>query len=322
MKLLDKNTQRNYLIKSFNEITTICYLFFKKKFKKNSQLTDKMNINLLKLSDLTKEELQMRDVYLKKRLLYNKYSNIDLDDWTKIDLYEALDLDGLRYETITPDILAKAIKLKTIRYHPMKGKQNSQSFELIMKAKKIFSSPLYKKLYDSIMLVETIPEDREYELEEFYRVFSIVFKRNGVFSEIQPVPKITGNIEAFYKFWFNFKSTRMYENPDDVFQRPSSHRKYYADKNKDLIAKKKENDAKRIYELVKIAYKRDPRIKRAPTTNKPWSDNETKALVKFNMLMGKHKDKYNELSKRLNNMFLIKRTDVEIKQKLDSLKKK
>lgn len=281
-----------------------------------------MKNTLIKLTDLTENDIKIKENFLKKRFLYNKYTIEELKDWTKVDLYEALDLDGMRYDDISLDVLNYVTKQKFFMYHPCRNGGKNEAFHLISTAKKLFSVPKYKKLYDSVTLDESIPEDKEYNLQEFLEAFTPCFERNAIFSEIKPVPKLSENLENFYKFWFNFKSNRIYEDPEDVFEQSGSTRKYHAENKKDIIAKRKEKDAKRIHSLVRLAYIRDPRIKRISISTKPWTENETKSLVKFNMLLGKHKDKYNELAKKLNKMFLSNRSVSEIKTKLETLKKK
>ncbi|KAI5180581.1 hypothetical protein PAEPH01_2745, partial [Pancytospora epiphaga] len=82
-------------------------------------------------------------------------------------------------------------------------------------------------------------------------------------------------------------------------------------------------DAQRIVDLVKLAYKRDPRIKRVQkSADKPWKDTEISSLQKFNVLLGKHKDKFGEIAKKLNHLFLTKRTPQEVKLKIEDLRKK
>lgn len=280
-----------------------------------------MNLSIITLDQLTEDEQKAAQAFVRNRNLFVKYTEAELRDWTKIDLYEALDLDGLRYEPIPRSVMTHVMKKKMTLYHPQNNRGKDVAFLLIKQAEKVLMNPRYRKLYDSVYFDESIPEDRAYSLEEFLSVFSEVFERNAVFSEHTPVPEITDNVDVFYKFWFNFKSVRIFDDPADVFGQNSAARRYNADKNKELIAKKKSADARRIADLVKLAYTRDPRIKRATVVHAPWKDAELKSLQKFNILLGKHKDKYNEISKKLNHLYLTKRSAQEIKNKIESLKK-
>lgn len=278
-----------------------------------------MNGRLLRLDQLTREDTENERKYYEGRFLYNRYTEAQLKNWTEIDLYEALDLDGLRYSQIPSGVLKHVIRRKSALYHPIKNGGRNTAFILIQTAESVFSTPKYRKLYDSVVLDESIPEDREYSLDEFFDAFSPVFDRNGYFSEIQPVPRLSESVDVFYKFWNNFKTTRMYEDPEDVFEQRGAERRSNAEKKKDEIKKRKDQDAHRILRLVKLAYSRDPRIRRAPTAaSSQWTENELTSLKRFNVLLGKHKDKHSEIAKKLNNLFLTKRTANDVKQKLES----
>lgn len=279
---------------------------------------------LLPIDLVTDEDRAKGAEYFKKRFLYNKYTEEELRDWTKVDLYAALDLDGFRYSEIPEYVLKYAIRKKATLYHPLRNGNREVAFILIKQAESLFTIPKYKKLYDSVFLDESIPEDREYTLDEFLDIFSDVFDRNGVFSETRPVPGLAdSSVDVFYKFWHSFKSTRVYDDPEDVFEQRGSTRRYNATQKKDILQKRKQADALRIMNLVKLAYKRDPRIKRSPAAPAvEWKDAEIKSLEKFNMLLGKHKDKFAEIAKKLNHLYLSKRTPQEVKAKIETMKKK
>ncbi|KAI4292003.1 DnaJ-like protein subfamily C member 2 [Pancytospora philotis] len=280
-----------------------------------------MSFEIITINDLTDADRTRCRVFIQERNLYNKYTEEELRDWTKIDLYEAFDLDALRYEPIPSDVLKHVYKKKLVLYHPQRNRDRESAFLLVKQALTIFSNPKYRKLYDSVFLDESIPAEREYSVDEFLREFAPVFERNGSFSEQQPVPRLGDGVDAFYKFWFNFKSTRVFDDPAEVFGQNGSARRYYADKNKDAITKRKHADARRIDTLVKLAYKCDPRIKKAPSTKASWNEAELKSLQKFGVLLGKHKDKYAEIAKKLNFLYLTKRSPQEVKAKLEGLKK-
>ena len=54
---------------------------------------------------------------------------------------------------------------------------------------------------------DSIPENRDFEEEEFFTEFAACFGRNSAFSEKQPVPKLgdvktpIGKVIKFYEFW-------------------------------------------------------------------------------------------------------------------------
>lgn len=279
---------------------------------------------LIPIELVTDEDRARGAEYLRRRFLYNRYTEDELRDWTKIDLYEALDLDCFRYCEIPEYVLKHAIRKKATLYHPLRNQNRETAFILIKQAETLLAVPKYRKLYDSVALDESIPEDREYALDEFLETFSDAFERNAVFSEVRPVPGLAdSSVDVFYKFWHNFRSTRVYDDPEDVFEQRGSTRRYNATQKKDLLQKRKQADAQRVTGLVKLAYKRDPRITRAkPAPAAEWKDAEVKSLEKFNMLLGKHKDKFAEIAKKLNHLYLSKRTPQEVKDKIEAMKKK
>lgn len=278
--------------------------------------------SIIPVSALTEEDIQNRKDHIKAKNFYNKYDESDLRDYKKVNLYELLDIDHLRNGEISTKIIDYCtVRMQTF-YHPLRNDGKQDVFCLVKKAQKILSNPLFRKVYDSAYLDESLPEDREYDLPEFIEVFSNVFERNGYFSEYKPLPSIEGDVEAFYKFWVNFKTTRVYDNPDDVIDVSGGMRRDAAEKNKAILQQKKLKDLQRIQELVKLAIKRDPRIKKKNSDSSPWTDQEVKSLQRFDVLFGKTANKFDVIAKKLNEMFITKRTSSEIKTKIEEIKKK
>lgn len=276
---------------------------------------------LIAIADLSERDIRRKAEYHRKRNLYNKYTQEELENWTKVDLYEAIDLEHLRDKEIPLEMLAYCVKRKSAIYHPTKNHGKQQAFLLLSKAQTVLSNPKFRKVYDSLYLDESLPEDREYDLEEFFNVFGDVFDRNGLFSEAKPLPSIRGDLEVFYKFWQSFKTNRVYDEEEDVFDVSGSSRRYAAEKNKEILQNKKLKDLQRIQELVKLAIKRDPRIKKKSVETAPWDETQLKSLTRFNALFGKTPNKFDVIAKKLNELFLTKRTPNEVKTKIEEQKK-
>lgn len=275
-------------------------------------------------SSLSQEDLLRRKRYYESRNLYNKYSEKELENFLNVDLYEALDLDAFKFKPVPADILKYAVKRKSIMYHPTNNGGKGAAFIIIRRANDLFANKYHKSVYDSHIFDESIPDDGEYSLEEFFAEFSPIFERNGLFSEIQPVPKLEGSVDEFYRFWNNFKTTRVYDEPAEVFFQSNFSRKYYVDSNKDKLQKRKAADLHRIKDLVMLAFRIDPRIIRSKRSESiaPWNDTEIKSLMKFSMLIGKSKNKYADIASKLNAIYANKRTPEEIRRKIDAFKKK
>lgn len=301
------------LFKAVSPLVILKYKFY---------LTQKMQLAIIPVSFLTEADLKKRSEYLKKRNLYNKYTLEELDNWIKIDLYEALDLDFYREREIPIDALEYSVKRKSVLYHPTNNRGKQQAFLIIRKAETILTNQKYRKVYDSSFLDESLPEDKEYNTEEFFEVFGDVFKRNALFSESRPMPPLRGDPDVFYKFWLNFKTTRVYDDPADVFDVDGGTRRYNADKNKEAMQERKIKDLQRIQELVKLSIKRDSRIKKKSLETSPWNNNELQSLARFDKLFGKVPNKFDTIAKKLNDLFLTKRSAAEVKSKLEEKNKK
>lgn len=281
-----------------------------------------MSCFLIPTSSLTENDLEKRGRYIRSRNLFNKYTVEQLEKWIKVDLYEALDLEAYRNTDIPLDILDYASRKKSAMYHPVKNRGKEQGFLVIKKAQTVLSSPRLRRVYDSCFLDESLPEDREYAPDEFFKVFSDVFDRNGLFSEVKPVPRLSDDVETFYRFWQGFRTTRVYDDPGDVFDVSGSSRRYAAEKNREAMQQKRVKDLQRIQELVKLSIKLDPRIKKRSVESSAWDDAQIKSLVRFNTLLGKVPNRFETIAKKLNDIYVTKRTSAEVKSKVESLRKR
>ena len=95
------------------------------------------------------------------------------------------------------------------------------------------------------------------------------FRRNARWSTNQPVPDLgeeataLAQVDAFYAFWYSFKSWREFPHPDeeDVEGAESrEHRRWLERINSKLREKGKKEEAKRLREFVDAAYRLDPRV--------------------------------------------------------------
>jgi DnaJ family protein C protein 2 len=103
---------------------------------------------------------------------------------------------------------------------------------------------------------------------KFYKLWGNVFKAEGRFSRIQPVPKFGDEkssqeeVEAFYNFFYSFDSWRSFEYldedvPDDNENR--DQKRHMERKNNNSRKKKKNEDVARLRKLVDEALKGDKR---------------------------------------------------------------
>ena len=140
----------------------------------------------------------------------------------------------------------------------------------LKEAYETLSDPEKRKKYDSTYVFDdTIPDDKEYNIKNFFVTFGPVFLKNSIWSKKKPVPKIgdmntpLDKVRKFYKFWSNFQSWRDFsvEGEYDLEEATSRFEKRQMLKeNRKMKAALIKEEKMRIDNLTNIAYKRDPRI--------------------------------------------------------------
>jgi len=102
-------------------------------------------------------------------------------------------------------------------------------------------------------------------------LWSNVFKAEGRFSRVQPVPKFGDenstqeDVESFYNFFYNFDSWRSFEYQDEDVPDDNENRdqkRHMERKNNNARKKKKNEDVARLRKLVDDAMSGDERIKK------------------------------------------------------------
>lgn len=292
-------------------------------------------LNLVaKLEKPSRELEKVHKEYLYSRNILNRYSSEELACWGSVDLYLLLDLDMYRTEPIPQHILEYVVKNKMYEYHPDVNKGRREAFLLVRIARDVFGDNKLRLFYDSGFLDESIPEDRIYYEEEFFRVFGECFERNSKFSIKQPVPKLDAmssleDTKKFYEFWSSFRSWRRFESAEELYKMSDYERSQYSINNKEKLNQLKNQDALRIKRLVQIARKRDPRIGKSieeqvsEIMNAKWSPLEVSTLKKLIMLLGKtKKNKWEIITAKLVELTKIKRTVSEVMKKGAEIEKK
>ncbi|KAG9581577.1 DnaJ-domain-containing protein, partial [Aureobasidium melanogenum] len=115
------------------------------------------------------------------------------------------------------------------------------------------------------------PSKKQTQKGNFYKLWSPVFKAEGRFSKVQPVPKLGDenstreHVENFYNFWYNFDSWRSFEYldedvPDDNENR--DQKRHVERKNNNARKKRKAEDNQRLRQLVDECLSLDERIKK------------------------------------------------------------
>ncbi|XP_062225423.1 uncharacterized protein LOC133924065 [Phragmites australis] len=202
------------------------------------------------------------------------------------DHYALLGLGHLRF-LATEDQIRKSYRDMALKHHPDKqaslilaetteeAKQAKKDeieshFKAIQEAYEVLTDPTKRRIFDSTdEFDDDVPTDCA--PQDFFKVFSPAFMRNGRWSVSQPIPSLGDDatpieeVDMFYNFWYNFKSWREFPDDDeyDLEQAESrEHKRWMERQNLKLQEKAKKAEHARVRTLVDNAYKKDPRIQR------------------------------------------------------------
>ncbi|KIH87653.1 hypothetical protein SPBR_04986 [Sporothrix brasiliensis 5110] len=198
-------------------------------------------------------------------------------DWKTQDHYAILGLSRYRWKA-TEEQIKKAHRRKVLKHHPDKkaaagGTEDDQFFKCIQKATEVLLDPIRRRQFDSVDEEADVepPTKKQLASGDYYKLWSRVFKSEGRFSRIQPVPSFGTEtstkeaVESFYNFFYNFDSWRSFEYldedvPDDNENR--DQKRHMERKNLNARKKKKAEDNARLRKLLDDASAGDERIKR------------------------------------------------------------
>ncbi|WUR03883.1 zuotin (ZUO1) [Vairimorpha necatrix] len=288
-----------------------------------------MNNELSKYSkNSDDDQKKIRKDYAASRNILNVYTKEQLSKISNIDLYLMMDLDNYRNKEIPPSILAHVTRVKKRQYHPDVSKGAREAFLLVELANKILGDKRLRNIYDSSFFHVEMPEDRIYQAEEFKEVFGKIFKEYSRFTN--NAPSLDDDATKFYDFWRNYKSNRVYIPIDEYINLSPDDRLNYTRQHAEYLTKLKNEDIKKLKEIVQICYKRDPRLRsisdqirdlRIEKENE-WSVLEINTLKRLLILFGKtKKNKFEIITDKLINTSKIKRSVKEVIKKSEELKK-
>eukprot|EP00873_Tetraselmis_striata_P025820 jgi/Tetstr1/446084/TSEL_033685.t1 len=200
-------------------------------------------------------------------------------DGDKDDLYALVGLKKERWMASEKQIKDSYRKV-ALEMHPDKcgaatadeeTKQTIEDrFKRIQEAYETLMDPQKRREYDSTDdFDDTLPSDCT--AADFFKVFGPAFMRQSRWAINKPVPGL-GNpdddwekVDAFYDYWFTFKSWREFPHPDEEDVESAEcreHKRYIERENAKLRRKAEKDEVKRLKEFVENAFSRDPRVVR------------------------------------------------------------
>ena len=223
----------------------------------------------------------------KKRMIKNSegYEKEEED----YDYYEILGLE--KRWLSTPDDIRKAYKKKVKEYHPDHFKKTGENgettsgddtmFKALTRAYETLLDERKKLCYDSsepfddsipTYSAPSTPLTEEEEQKRFFSTFAPVFERWSKWSRSFPnVPKLGDmktsfeELERFYVFWSTFKSWRDFSGESEYDESTADsreERRWMKRQNDKINQKRKKEEKKKLTDLVELARKNDPRVKK------------------------------------------------------------
>lgn len=178
----------------------------------------------------------------------------------------------------TEDQIKRAHRKKVLKHHPDKkaaqgSTEDDNFFKCIQKATEVLLDPAKRRQFDSVDEKADVdpPTKKEAAKGNYYKLWNKVFKAEGRFSKVQPVPMFGDEnstkeeVDNFYNFWYNFDSWRSFEYldedvPDDNENR--DQKRHMERKNMNARKKKKAEDNARLRKMLDDCSAGDERIKK------------------------------------------------------------
>merc|ERR1712166_934571 len=164
----------------------------------------------------------------------------------------------------------------SLKYHPDKNLDNAEfaeeKFKQVQRAHDNLTDQEKRRTFDSIVAdsYDKIPSGTE-DPALYFETYGEAFGRYARWSETKPIPSLGADeddialVDAFYEFWFDFKSWRdfSFDDEHDPEEAEDREEKRWMQRENERERKRyKKEETKKIRKLVDQAMERDPRIER------------------------------------------------------------
>lgn len=187
-----------------------------------------------------------------------------------------------------------AYRKMSLKYHPDKNLDQAEfaeeKFKQVQRAHDNLTDPEKRRAFDSIVAdsYDKVPSGTE-DPALYFETYGEAFNRYARWSEKKPVPSLGADedditlVDAFYEFWFEFKSWRdfSFDDEHDPEEAEDREEKRWMQRENERERKRyKKEETKKIRKLVDMAMERDPRIERQRQLE--IAEKKAKKLEKFN----------------------------------------
>ncbi|VDO01417.1 unnamed protein product [Rodentolepis nana] len=203
--------------------------------------------------------------------------SLEPNDWKNNDHYAVLNLKNLRYKA-SDEAVRKQYRQIVLLHHPDKRKARGEDvkdishdyFRCITQAFEILGNPSKRFAYDSVdpflPNIEITKEDIE---KDFFGILHNFIMEKSRWSKHQPVPFLghrqspMEQVNRFYDFWENYDTTKDFSFLDEEDLEKAEdrdHRRYLDRLNKAERQKRRNEELKKVHQIIDLARSLDPRI--------------------------------------------------------------
>ncbi|KAM7537310.1 hypothetical protein Aperf_G00000076838 [Anoplocephala perfoliata] len=203
--------------------------------------------------------------------------SLEPNDWKTNDHYAVLNLKKQRYKA-SDEAIRKQYRRIVLLHHPDKRRARGEDvkdishdyFRCITQAFEILGNPSKRFAYDSVDPFLPNPEPTLEEIkEDFFGAFQKFFMEKSRWSKHQPTPFLghsqtpIEHVLRFYDFWETYETTKDFSFLDEEDLEKADdrdHRRYLDRLNRADRQRRRNEELKKVHQILDLARSLDPRI--------------------------------------------------------------